>query len=172
LLWWSAYGLGQISNFKFSKAIPISPGSYQESTMSNSWRLIAQLSAKFEIPDETQQKLKSQCFHSSKMSQTTESTAVEVGFTKTVSTFIAEKNYSNFAVPHFASHWGVVCDFTSKDRYFYHLVFNIETRQVKFVPSAWEPEWSNKHNVVPVGTTLYDIHTVSEIGDAFRSIND
>lgn len=138
---------------------------YRESTMSNSQRLIAQLSAKFEIPDETQQELKSQCFQSSKASQTTESSAVEVGFTKTVSTFIAQKSYGNFAVPHFASHWGVVCDFTSRDRYLYHLVFNIETRTVEFQPFAWRSEWTDKHNVVPVGTTLYDIHTVSEIGD-------
>jgi len=140
--------------------------------MSTSQKTIERLSAKFEISKETQEELRSQCFQSPQPSQSIKSTAVEVGFTKTVSTFIAQKRINNFAVPHFASHWGVTCDFTSEDRYLYHLIFNIETRAVEFESLSWRTEWTDKHIVTPIGTTLYDIHTVSKIGDHLICIDD
>lgn len=130
-------------------------------------QLVERLSRRFEISDETQQQLKSESSSSSnlsKASQTSTSGVVGVGFTSTVSTFISQKNFSSFAVPQFASHWGVVCDFTPRDRYLFHLMFNIETRKMVFEPVAWKQEWTDKHVVIPVGKTVYDIHTVSEVG--------
>lgn len=143
--------------------------STQSCPMSSTQELVESLSQKFEISDEVQQRLKSQ---SSEGIQNSESTKVGVGFTQIVSTFVARKNFHNFAVPHSASHWGVVCDFTSRDIFLYHLVFNVETREVNFLPTAWQSEWTEKHNVVPVGTTRYDFFTVCEIGNCFSCTTD
>ena len=94
---------------------------------SDAHQLVERLSRRFEISDETQQQLKSESSSSSNLSeasQTSASGVVGVGFTSTVSTFISQKNFSSFAVPQFASHWGAVCDFTPRDRYLFHLMFN------------------------------------------------
>ena len=97
---------------------------------SDAHQLVERLSRRFEITDETQQQLKSESSSSSNLSEaspTSASDVVGVGFTSTVSIFISQKNFSSFAVPQFASHWDAVYDFTPRDRYLFHLVFNIET---------------------------------------------
>ena len=83
----------------------------------------------------------------------------------TVSTFIAKKNFQNFAVPSFATHWGVVIDFNDPpERILYHILFEPECREVVFSQTSWMSKWS-KHNVIPVGTTLYGMAEVYRIGN-------
>jgi hypothetical protein len=82
----------------------------------------------------------------------------------TVSTFIAQKNMNNFVVPSFATHWGVVCDFTTRSRTLYHLTFNSDTQVVRFKGETWTPEW-NHHQVKQVGTSLYGYPEIHETGN-------
>ena len=89
-----------------------------------------------------------------------------IGISK-VSTFIAKKSFSSFVVPPFAVHWGVVVDFSSR-RYLYHLVFMVETREVYFQAISWESHLT-KHSVIPVGTTLYGMEEVDQIGNKFTA---
>ena len=64
----------------------------------------------------------------------------------------------------------MICDFALRDRYLFHLVFNIETRKVKFEPVAWNEDWTDQHRVISIDKTLYDIHIVSEFGMCFSNI--
>ena len=142
---------------------------------SDTYELVEQLSNRFDITDDMRQELRSRSSPPSNSSQPNQSSAprvIGVGFTSTVSTFISQKNFSSFVVPQFASHWGVVCDFTPRDRYLFHLVFNVETRNVVFEPVAWKEEWTDKRDIIPVGKTIYDIHTVSEVGTWFHPVDD
>ena len=88
---------------------------------------------------------------------------VAVGLTNSVSTFIAEKSFSNFAIPPFACHWGLVCDFTTGLRVLFHLIYDLRARKVTCDPSFWKSEW-DVHNIKRVGTTKYDLEQVKEIG--------
>ena len=86
----------------------------------------------------------------------------------TVSTFVARKNLSNFVVPSFAAHWGIVCDFERQSRMLYHLSFNPETRVIRFKAESWEPEW-NKHQVKQIGTSLYGHPEIHATGNHLLS---
>lgn len=88
---------------------------------------------------------------------------VAVGLTNSVSTFVADKSFSNFAIPPFACHWGVVCDFTTGLRVLFHLMYDSKARKVTCDPAFWKSEW-DVHNVKRVGTTKYALEQVKEIG--------
>lgn len=80
-----------------------------------------------------------------------------------VSTFVAPKNFSNFAVSPFGVHWGVICDFDREVRYLFHLLFDPISREFRFEPSLWQPQW--EHNqVTEVGTTCYGPVDVTATG--------
>lgn len=66
------------------------------------------------------------------VSQLPEVAPSAVGLVLTVSTFVAQKRFHNFVVPRFVVHWGVVCDFAPDVRYFFHLLFKADTREVIF----------------------------------------
>ena len=89
-----------------------------------------------------------------------------------VSTFVAEKSFSNFAAPHFATHWGVVIDFSDNTRTLFHLVYDPSTRKMSFDYTPWKEDWS-KHSVTTVGTTPYEFTQVNWIGSssAFLAIH-
>jgi hypothetical protein len=88
---------------------------------------------------------------------------VAVGLTNSVSTFVAEKSFSNFAIPPFACHWGVVCDFTTGLRVLFHLMYDSKARKVTCDSAFWKSEW-DVYNVKRVGTTKYALEQVKEIG--------
>jgi hypothetical protein len=130
--------------------------------------LVDRLSERFELSTETQEKLLSRASLPTTKSenQTLQTNPAPIGFTTTVSTFIAQKNFHNFAVPRFASHWGVVCNFQEEGldvKYLFHLLFNPETRKVTLDSTMWKEEWS-RHHITYVGSTPYRIAKVSNIG--------
>jgi len=86
-----------------------------------------------------------------------------VGVTSAVSTFIAEKSFGNFAIPHFAAHWGVVCDFLPRVRTLFHLQYDPSTKKTSFAYMNWQPQWS-KHSMTQVGTTKFSMPQVIAIG--------
>jgi hypothetical protein len=130
--------------------------------MIDSVKLIEQLSGLYELSEETQDVLLSTSAVPNE-SQPPEATPSAVGLAFSVSTFVAQKNFHNFAVPRFAVHWGVVCDFAPEVRYLFHLLFKADTREVIFEGTTWKTEWS-KHYVTPVGITTYDPIKVVQIG--------
>lgn len=134
--------------------------------MTDSTKLIKRLSELYELSVETQNALlkKSAFENESQVSQVTSSA---IGLAYSVSTFIVQKNFHNFAVPQFAVHWGVVCDFAANVRWLFHLLFRADKREVIFEGTTWKEEWS-KHHVTPVGMTIYDPIKVCQIGISSR----
>src|SRR5215471_5897606 len=98
--------------------------------------LVERLSERFELSTETQERLllRASLPTTKSEGQTPQTNPAPIGFTTTVSTFIAQKNFHNFAVPRFASHWGVVCNFQEEEgldvKFLFHLLFNPETRKI------------------------------------------
>ena len=92
--------------------------------MSDTSELINQLSDKFDVPQQTQGVLFVQASLPVDLptAQIPPNAKSVVGVTTSVSTFVAQKNFHNFAVPQFASHWGVVCDFGLGSRVLFHLL--------------------------------------------------
>jgi len=124
--------------------------------------LVDGLSSKFELSKQNQDKLRS-TLHSDPVHQPeSNGTQSAVGLSP-VSTFVAEKSFSNFAVPHFATHWGVVCDFPDDSRMLFHLLYNPSNHKMVFQSVTWMEEWS-KHSVTRVGTTPYGFTKVNWIG--------
>ena len=122
--------------------------------------LIQQLSEKFEVSEETSEHL----FTSSTISIDTPSiSAKSVIGLASVSTFVAQKNFCNFVVPQFASHWGIICEYDPEVKYLYHLLFDPRKKAVTFGAMIWNDEW-NKHFVTHVGTTSYDHVKIIKIG--------
>ena len=129
--------------------------------MVDSIKLIEQLSRSWEISDENQNTLLTKSALQWEIPTTT-STPSAVGISS-VSTFVSRKSFLNFVIPPFAAHWGVVCDFNPETRFLYHLIFDVETREVTFDVTLWKSKWSN-HQVTPVGTTLYGAAEVCQVG--------
>ena len=124
--------------------------------------LVDEFSAKFELSNEDEQRLLSNVSTPSTIQAASPSTQSFVGVTP-VSTFVAEKSFHNFAVPHFATHWGVVCDFQDDIRMLFHLLYNPSTRKMTFESSDWNEDWS-KHSITSVGKTPYGFTKVNRIG--------
>jgi len=96
---------------------------------------------------------------------------VNVGVTNAVSTFVAQKSFSNFTVPHFACHWGVVCDFEDiKERVLFHLLYDTKKHKVIFDRVFWRNDWNDTHEIKHVGTTTYKLHHIKEIGIHFSDL--
>ena len=130
--------------------------------MTNIEALVDGLSSKFELSNQNEDKLLSTVRSHSAIQPESHSTQSAVGLSP-VSTFVAEKSFSNFAVPHFATHWGVVCDFPNNTRTLFHLLYDPSTRKMSFRFTSWIDEWS-KHSVTFVGTTPYEFTKVNWIG--------
>jgi len=124
--------------------------------------LVDGLSSKFELSNQNEDKLVSSVCSKSVTQPKGRLTQSAVGLSP-VSTFVAEKSFSNFAVPHFATHWGVVIDFSNNTRTLFHLVYDPSTRKMSFDYTPWKEDWS-KHSVTPVGTTPYEFIQVNSIG--------
>ena len=131
-------------------------------TMTDIEPLVDGLSSKFEFSDHTEDKLVSRIRSHSVAQPVAHVTQSAVGLSP-VSTFVAEKSFSNFAVPHFATHWGVVIDFSKTTRTLFHLVYDPSTRKMSFPYAPWIEEWS-KHSVTPIGTTPYGFIQANDIG--------
>jgi len=140
----------------------------------DSEQLVERLSGLYHLSEDTQDGL----FTKSSVQlepQTGGSAAAEVGVANSVSTFVAQSSFHNFAVPPFASHWGIVCDFYGQSkgpradvprvviRNLFHLLFDPRTRKITFESVTWKPEWS-RHHVKPVGTTTYQYPNVWATG--------
>ena len=144
--------------------------------MSDTNEIINQLSDKFEVSKQTEDVLFTHAAlpADSSTTQSPQSQGSVVGVTTSVSTFVAQKNFQNFAVPHFASHWGVVCDFGRDSKVLFHLLFNPNTRKVIFDGTTWKDEWS-RHSITYIGRSCYDFPRVNGIGTLstlkIRSIN-
>jgi hypothetical protein len=125
--------------------------------------LVVRMCTRFELSDETQRKLESKAQPDGigAASRGSRSTSV-VGVTA-VSTFVAEKSFASFYVPSFASHWGVVCDFTPGGRWLFHLVFDPATHKVMFQGQTWVEKW-DVHRIEHVGTSPYGVGEVRDIG--------
>lgn len=132
------------------------------SCISDTNLLIDRLSDKFDLTERQQEALISEISSSSEPTEPQNRKSI-IGLTTSVSTFVAQKNFHNFAVPQFASHWGVVCDFGPRARTLFHLLFNPVTRQVIYEATSWKRDWS-KHSVTYVGKTSYDYPKILEIG--------
>jgi hypothetical protein len=132
------------------------------SCVSDTNLLIDQLSDKFDLTKQQQKTLISEASLTSE-SIDPQNTKSIIGVTTSVSTFVAQKNFHNFAVPQFASHWGVVCDFGPRARTLFHLLFNPVTRKVIFEGTSWKPDWLG-HSVTHVGKSFYDYPKILEIG--------
>jgi hypothetical protein len=130
--------------------------------MSDIEALVDQFNAKFEVSREDEEKLILSSTPSP-ASQTASPPITSVVGVSPVSTFVAEKSFHNFAVPHFGTHWGVVCDFEDEVRMLFYLLYNPSTRKMSLDPGRWKPEWS-KHTVTHVGTTPYSFTKVINIG--------
>ena len=147
--------------------------------MSDANVLLDRLSDNFEVSEQQQDVLVSSASwqaapdnHQNEFANAAETQDIRrsvIGLTS-VSTFVAQKNFHNFAVPRFASHWGIVCDFGPRARTLFHLLFNVATRKVMFESTLWKPEWS-VHRVVEVGKTFYDYPKVVAIGKFFGSFH-
>ena len=124
--------------------------------------LVDGLSSRFEFSNQNEDKLVSSVHSSSVTRPKSPVTQSAVGLSP-VSTFVAQKSFSNFAVPHFATHWGVVIDFSNTTRTLFHLVYDPSTHKMSFPYAPWIEEWS-KHSITPVGTTLYEFTQVNDIG--------
>ena len=124
--------------------------------------LVDGLSSKFEFSNQNEDKLVSSVCSSSVTRPQSPVAQSAVGLSP-VSTFVAQKSFSNFAVPHFATHWGVVCDFPHNVRMLFHLVYDPSTRKMSFDSTSWKEAWS-KNSVTPVGTTSYECTQVIWIG--------
>lgn len=124
-------------------------------------RLVEQFSEKFELSETIRQ----QIFASSSVPQPspTSTTTKSVVGLATVSTFVAQKSFCNFAVPQFAAHWGVVCEFAPEVKYLYHLQYEPQRQQVLFDATLWKDQW-NHHLITHVGETPYDPVKVTLIG--------
>ena len=141
--------------------------------MSETSLLIDRLSDKFEVSERQEEVLVSTASLPSKSSHhesgaaglpsNQENSPSIIGLTTSVSTFVAQKNFHNFAVPQFASHWGVVCDFGPRARTLFHLLFDPVSRKVIFESTSWKQNWS-KHRVTEVGKSCYDYPKILEIG--------
>jgi hypothetical protein len=131
-------------------------------TTGDSVKLIEQLSGLWELPQDAQNAL----FTKSTVRSSAQAalTPSAVGLTFSVSTFVAQKSFSNFAIPPFASHWGIVYDSAPRLRVLFHLLYNAERREVKFEGRTWQTEWSN-HQVMPVGKTRYGFGEIWQIGN-------
>jgi hypothetical protein len=141
------------------------PDTNQTSTsscISDTNLLVDRLSEKFDLTERQQEALVSEVSSSSETTGLPNRSSI-IGLTTSVSTFVAQKNFHNFAVPQFASHWGVVCDFGPRARTLFHLLFNPVTGKVVYEGTLWKQEWS-KHSVTYVGKTSYDYPKVVEIG--------
>ena len=136
--------------------------------MIDSTELIKQFSAAWDLSEDTQNTLLLTNPATQPTPQTPESAAT-VGIS-TVSTFIAKKNFQNFAVPSFATHWGVVVDFRNPPKkVLYHILFEPECREIIFSQTSWMSKWST-HNIIPVGTTLYGMAEINGIGNHFLNV--
>lgn len=135
---------------------------YITAAMTNIETLVDQFSAKFELSSQTEERLLSQLRSHSVIQIESHATHSAVALSP-VSTFVAEKSFHNFAVPRFATHWGVVCDFPYGTRTLFHLLYNPSTRKMTFEYSSWKEEWS-KHDIKAVGTTPYQFPQVNRIG--------
>jgi len=135
-------------------------------------KLVDQLSKAWEITKKMEDSLLSDsgCQAPSPIQPGTPSSLVGIS---PISTFVARKSLSNFVVPPFASHWGVVCDFGSnvETRMLYHLTFDPAAREVDFDAVSWKEAWS-KHMVTKVGETPYghtEIQAIGNIGSLSHS---
>jgi len=141
--------------------------------MSSTNVLIDRLSDKFEVSERQEEVLKSTAslpYESSHhesggagLPPNDQISPSVIGLTTSVSTFVAQKNFHNFAVPQFASHWGVVCDFGPRARTLFHLLFDPVSRKVIFESTSWKQNWS-RHRVAEVGKSSYDYPKILEIG--------
>ena len=122
--------------------------------------------ARFELSDETQRKLESKTRPDDIDASPSGSRPTSMVGVTLVSTFVAEKSFASFYVPSFASHWGVVCDFTPGGRWLFHLVFDLAARKVMFQGQTWIDKW-DVHRIEHVGTSLYGIGEVRDIGEHF-----
>jgi hypothetical protein len=137
---------------------------------SDSKNVIDKLSTTWDISEEQQQVLLAestkQCHSVLDIRQPGQASpsSYAVGIT-TVSTFIAQKNLpgSNFVVPSFASHWGIVCDFSHQRRTLFHWRFNSVVRKIYFKAESWNPEW-DQHQVKQIGTTSYGYAEIDATG--------
>ena len=133
--------------------------------MPDTSEVINQLSDKFDVPKQTQGVLFVQASLpvDPPSAHGPQNGGSVVGVATSVSTFVAQKNFHNFAVPQFASHWGVVCDFGPDSRVLFHLLFNPSTHKVIFEGTTWKDEWS-RHSITNVGKSSYDFPKVDRIG--------
>ena len=76
---------------------------------------------------------------------------------------ISTKCFCNYVVPSFAAHLGVICNYNYGE-WLIHLVFDVSTLGVDCEEGSWGSE--NQYQVIPVGTTRYDILQVRGIGDS------
>lgn len=133
-------------------------------TMSEDNSLLDGLSRRFELTEEQEQLLVSSMSMPSSETATGSATTSIIGLSTSVSTFVANKSFSNFAVPQFASHWGVVCDFTPESRTLFHLLFDSTRQKVFFDATNWKDEWTDKHAVTKVGMSSYGYPNILKIG--------
>lgn len=80
-----------------------------------------------------------------------------------VSAFVTENIFQHVAVPYFANHWSVVCDFAYESRTLFHLLYNPKTHKMQYQSVGWSEDW-DLHSVIPVGTTQYEYSQVDRIG--------
>ena len=130
-------------------------------TMMDFDSLVDEFSSKFVLSEETEERLVLNAQPDLALQTGPRSPHAAVGVCQ-VSTFVAEKSFHNFAVPHFATHWGVVCD-SPNARTLYHLTYNPSARSMRFSAMAWEPEL-DRHSIFPIGTTHYTYDEVMGIG--------
>ena len=129
----------------------------------NSHSLLDGLSKRFELTEEQKQHLCKQVSESLETQPQLKTPSI-IGLSTSVSTFVANKSFHNFAVPKFASHWGVVCQFSAKSRILFHLLFDPNKDKVSFDIMGWKDEWTDKHAVTQIGKSSYDYPTIDEIG--------
>ena len=134
------------------------------STMVDTKELVERMCSRFEVSDETQQELEWKALPEGRGAPSRESRSTSVVGVTAVSTFVAEKSFASFYVPSFASHWGVVCDFTPGGRWLFHLVFDPAVKKVMFQGQTWLEKWG-VHRIENVGTSRYGVGEVRDIGE-------
>jgi hypothetical protein len=122
--------------------------------------LLNSLASRFSIDTDEQARLEATC---SLEPVTSTNTSVQVGIAK-VSTLVCTGKGSlpgtNYIVPPFAVHWGVIVRHT-----LFHLRYNSKQKSVKFRWQPWDQtENGSKPKVDPVGTTKYSTDQIITIG--------
>ena len=128
--------------------------------------LLDQLSRRFELTGEQEELLSSRASISlsTETQSKTSSASTVIGLSTSVSTFVAKKNFHNFAVPQFASHWGVICDFSPESRMLFHLQYDSVKQKVTFDGTTWKDDWTDKHAITPIGKSSYQFPIIHKIG--------